>query len=60
MQKLAVHEQQQYYDLPNNYTDKIIPITKIINDTDKIIPITKIINVCSIRGHSTTTWTNFG
>ena len=30
MQKLAVHEQQQYYDLPNTYTDTIIPFTKII------------------------------
>jgi hypothetical protein len=24
MQKLAVHEQQQYYDLPNTYTETII------------------------------------
>ena len=30
MQKLAVHEQQQYYDLPNTYTDTIIPLSKII------------------------------
>ena len=30
MQKLAVHEQQQYYDLPNTYTDTIIHLSKII------------------------------
>ena len=36
MQKLAVHEQTQYYDLPNTYTDTIIPLSKIIINPTKI------------------------